>query len=96
VTVRKDCPIYRRLLSAVREVLAHEGLDAGSATVLDYMEIPFAVRVEHLRATQLVFLDDALKRQEAVRWVLEGSGRPSFTDRAVGVHAQGQVGHRNL
>ena len=63
------------LAIAVREVLPHKGLDAGStangcvrgATVLDYNEAWFAVRVVHLRAAQLVFCDDVLNRQEAVR-----------------------------
>jgi hypothetical protein len=67
VIIRKDCPLHRRLLSAIREVLTHKGHGAGStanghacgATVLGYNEVWLAVRVERLRVAQLVFLDDA-------------------------------------
>ena len=79
----KNCPLRRRLVSAVRgEVLTHEGVGAGSAanghacgaTALGYNEPWFAACVAHLRVVQLVFLDDALKRQEAANRVLEGGG----------------------
>jgi hypothetical protein len=97
--VRKDCPLHGRLVSAVLEVLAHKGHDAGSAAsghaggtaILDNGEARFVVRVEHLRAAQLVFPDDALKWQEAVRRVFEGG-----VGRGVGVHLRGKVVHRNL
>ena len=80
--VRKDRPLHRCPLSVVREILAHEGLNAGSATnghacgatALDYHEAMFTFRVEQLRVAQLVFPDDALNRQEAVKRILEGEG----------------------
>ena len=56
LVVWKNCPPHRRLVRAVREVLAHKGLGAGSAanghacsaTTLGYMEEQFVV-VAHLR-----------------------------------------------
>ena len=56
LVVRKNCPPCRHLARAVREVLAHEGLGAGStanghacsATTLGYMEEQFIVVIAHL------------------------------------------------
>ena len=107
--VRKDRPLHRRPLSVIREVLAYEGLDAGSATnghacgatALDYHEAMFTFRVEQLWVAQLVFPDDALKRQEAVvKRILEGreggvvaGGKEGLL---VGAHAPGKVDELNL
>ena len=75
LVVRKNCPLHRHLVRAVREVLAHKGLGAGSAanghacsaTTLGYMEEQFVVVVANLWEAQLVFLDDALKQQELIK-----------------------------
>jgi hypothetical protein len=63
---------------------------AGGATALDDEVARFVVRLDHLRAAQLVFPNDALMRQEVVRRVFEGG-----VGRGVGV-PRGKVVHRNL
>jgi len=97
--VRKDHPLHRCPLSVVQELLAHEGLDTGSATsghdcgatALDHHEAMYTFRVEQLRVAQLVFPDDTLKRQEAVKRILEGG-----EGLLVGAHAHGKVCQLNL
>ena len=82
VTVRIDGQLHRRLVSVVLEVFADERHNAssaadgqtGAATVLDNKETLFAIRIEHCRVAQLVFLDDVPKLQKAASQIAEVDG----------------------
>jgi len=69
VVIGKDSPLHRRLVSAIVEVLANKGKDAGGVAV---QEARFTVVVEHIRVAYPVFLDD-IPKFEAVLRILKGS-----------------------
>lgn len=99
VVVLHDCPLHGCPMRTILEILACEGVGAGSAAnchpieaILDHRDTSFVVCVKHLWGAQFVFLNDAPKWQEAVRWVLKGGG--GYT--AVEVHPSGKFSSWNL
>jgi len=81
VAVWVDGQLHGRLVDPVLEVFPDKRHNAasttdghtGAVTVLDNNATWFAVRIEHCRMVQLVFLDDVPKLQEAATRVFEGA-----------------------
>ena len=83
MVVGEDSPLHRRLVSAVVEVLANEGEDAGSTAYSDAGDVAILydeeawftiIMVEHIRVVHLVFLYDIPKLEKPIQWILKVLG----------------------